>query len=37
MIEKENKQNANEMYLYHGTSFDGACGIINNGYDNRYW
>ena len=37
MIEKENNGNANEKILYHGTGEEGFKGVVENGFDDRYW
>ncbi len=36
-IEMENGGNGNEMLLFHGTKADNAQGIMDHGFDNRYW
>lgn len=36
-IEKENNNNANERMLFHGTKSEGAKGIEDNGFDDRFF
>jgi hypothetical protein len=30
-------QNPNEQELFHGTGGEGIDGILNDGFDDRYW